>query len=381
MHDVIVVGAGPAGSLAARRLSEKKYEVLVLEEHESPGIPQHCTGLVSEETIKMSGVRPVEYSTLYGAHVVFPNGESLEIRSDKPKAKMIDRVDLEVKMAEAAQDAGADYCFNERYNGHTVGDAVVVDTSVRPHRGKIIIGADGVNSQVAMSLGDNKPKEYIRGIQADVDYKMDDQEMLNLYLGNKVAPGFFAWAIPCGEFTRIGLCSTWSAGPPSEYLSDILVQMGFHDKVLRVHSGKIPLGIRPFLCGDRCLLNGDAAGFVKPLSGGGLYPTFRANTHLVNTITNGLDSDALYSRDLSEYTRACMEDFGRELDHSYQLRKRYKKLTDNDFNRFYDYIMKNDLVPFVQEIDIDHPSEVIKKVLKSPSRLLSAIPLALRSVK
>jgi flavin-dependent dehydrogenase len=58
MHDIIVVGAGPAGSLAARRLAEKKYEVLVLEEHESPGVPQHCTGLVSEETLKMSGVMP-----------------------------------------------------------------------------------------------------------------------------------------------------------------------------------------------------------------------------------------------------------------------------------------------------------------------------------
>ncbi len=381
MHDVIIVGAGPAGNLAARRLAEKKYDVIVLEEHESPGVPQHCTGLVSEETIKMSGVRPEIYSTLYGAEVIFPNGQSIEARSNKPKGFMVDRVDLEVKMAEAAMDAGADYCFNERYTGHTIGTAVVTDTTVRPHRGKVLVGADGASSQVAMSLGDNGPKEYIRGIQADVKYTMDDQEMLKLYLGNNVAPGFFAWAIPCGSFTRIGLCTSWSAGPPSEYLSDILLRMGFHDKVLKVHSGKIPLGVRPYLCGDRCLLTGDAAGFVKPLSGGGLYPAFRANEHLVNTIANGMDSDALYNRDLSEYTRACMDDFGRELDRAYQLRKRYKKLSDNDFNRIYDYILKNDLVPYINDIDIDHPGEVFKRVLKSPSAFFSAIPLALRSVK
>ncbi len=381
MHDVIIVGAGPAGNLAARTLAEKKYEVIVLEEHESPGLPMHCTGFVSEETLRMSRVKPDIYSTIYGAEVTFPNGKSIEVRSDKPKGVMIDRVDLEVKMAEAAQKAGADYCFNERYQGHTVGDAVVVDTTVRPHRGKVLIGADGANSQVAMSLGDNRPNEYIRGIQVDVDYAMEDQEMLKLYLGNTVAPGFFAWAIPCGDFTRIGLCSSWSAGPPSEYLSDILVRMGFHDKVLKVYSGKIPLGIRPYLSGDRVLLTGDAAGFVKPLSGGGLYPTFKANAHLMTSITNGLDSDALYSRDLSEYSRNCMDDFGRELERSYQLRKRYKKLTDSDLNRIYDYIQKNDLIEYAKDIDIDHPADVVKKVLKVPSLLFSAIPLFMRSVR
>ena len=381
MHDVIVVGAGPAGSLAARTLAEKKYEVIVLEEHESPGIPQHCTGLITEETLRMSRVIPDIHSKIYGAEVVFPSGQSLEVRSDKPKGVMVDRVDLEVKMADAAVNAGADYCYNEHYQGHTVGDAVVVDTSVRPHRGKVLVGADGANSQVAMSLGDNRPKEYIRGIQVDVKYTMEDQEMLKLYLGNTVAPGFFAWAIPCGDFSRIGLCCSWSAGPPSEYLSDILVRMGFHDRVMKVYSGKIPLGIRPYLSGDRVLLNGDAAGFVKPLSGGGLYPAFKANPHLVNSITTGLDSDALYSRDLSEYGRNCMNDFGRELERSYQLRKRYKKLTDTDFNRIYDYIQKNDLVQYAKDIDIDHPGEIVKKILRVPSLFFSAIPLLMRSIK
>lgn len=381
MHDVIIVGAGPAGNLAARTLAENKYEVIVLEEHGTPGLPMHCTGLITEETIRMSRVRPDIYSTIYGAEVRFPNGKSVEIRSDKPKGMMVDRVDLEVKMAEAAQDAGADYCFNERYQSHNVGNAVVVDTDIRSHRGSVLIGADGANSRVAMSLGSNRPKEYIRGIQVDVDYSMEDQEMLKIYLGNRVAPGFFAWAIPCGDFTRIGLCCSWSAGPPSEYLSEILIRMGFHDKVTKVYSGKIPLGIRPYLSGDRVLLTGDAAGFAKPLSGGGLYPTFKANPHLATAVMNGLDSDALYSRNLSEYDRNCMHDFGRELEYSYHLRKRYKRLSDADFNRIYSYIQKNGLADYVRDIDIDHPADVVKKVLKVPSFLFSAIPLLMRSVK
>lgn len=380
MHDVVVVGAGPAGNLAARSLAERKFEVLVIEEHDSSGLPQHCTGLISDETIAMSRVRPDIYNTLYGAEVIFPNGQSIEVRSDKPKARIVDRVDMEMKMAAAAIDAGADYCYNEKYKSHVIGDAVVVDTDVRPHRGKILIGADGASSTIAMSLGDNRPREYVRGIQADVKYKMENQDLFRVFLGNSIAPGFFAWEIPCGSFTRIGLCTSWSAGAPSQYLIDLLIRLGLEDKVIKVTSGKIPLGGRQFVCGDRCILTGDAAGFVKPISGGGLYPTFRANRHLTDVLAAGLDSDAVYTRDLSDYERACNEDFGRDLDRGYRLRKAFVKLTDPDLNKVYDYIQKNDLVPILNDFNIDHPSETFTRIVRSPHALLSALPLVLRTI-
>jgi len=381
MHDIIIVGAGPAGSLAARTLAEHSYEVLVLEEHRTPGKPQHCTGLVSEETIKMSRVKPDILSTLYGAEVVFPNGQSLTVRSDKPKARLVDRIDLEIKMSEAAQNSGADYSYGEKYVNHNVGDIVTLETNIRTHRGKVLIGADGASSNIAMSLGENRPKEYIRGIQADVRYRMDNQDIFKMFIGNNVAPGFFAWMIPCDSFTRIGLCTTWSAGPPAEYLSDILIRMGLQDKVMRIFAGKIPLGVRPYLVGDRVMLTGDAAGFVKPMSGGGLYPTFRANRHLCDVLLNSMDSDALYSRDLSSYERLCNEDFGHELDRGYSLRKRYKKFTDADFNRVYEYLVKNDITTQLNDLDIDHPTETLTKVLKKPKNLFSALNVALRTMR
>ena len=381
MHDILIVGAGPAGSLAARTMAEKGYEVMVLEEHRSPGKPQHCTGLVSEETIRMSRVKPDILSTLYGAEVVFPNGQSITVRADKPKAYLVDRIDLEIKMAEAAQNAGADYCYSEKYKSHSVGDAVLVETNVKSHRGKVLIGADGASSAIAMSLGENRPKEYLRGIQADVNFRMDDHDTFKMFIGNSIAPGFFAWMIPCESFTRFGLCASWSAGPPSEFLSDMLIRMGMQDRVMRIFSGKIPLGIRPMLVGDRIMLTGDAAGFVKPMSGGGLYPTFRANKPLTDTILSGLDADLLYSRDLSAYERLCNEDFGRELERSYALRKRYKKFTDADFNRVYDYLIKNDIVSDLNNIDIDHPTETLSKVLRKPKNFVSALSVMLRTIR
>ena len=381
MHDVIVAGAGPAGTLAARSLAEKEYEVLVLEDHKAPGQPQHCTGLISQDTLDMSGVSPDILSTLHGAEFVFPNGQSILLQSEKVKCMMVDRVDLDIKMAEAATDAGADFCYSESYVSHKVGTAVDVGTTLGTHRAKALIGADGAGSKVAMALGDNYPAEYVRGIQVDVKYTMDNQDVFRVHLGNSVAPGFFAWEIPAGPFTRIGLCTSWDAGAPSGYLSDLLIKMGLEDDVVKVYSGKIPLGGRPILSGDRCLLAGDAAGFVKPLSGGGLYPAFRANRHLIDVLTNGLDSFALSSRDLMEYDKRIKEDIGKELKRAYSYRKRFKRLSDQDFNRVYDYIVKNDLVSELNDLDIDHPGEAVKTILHNPIAALSAIPIVLRSLR
>ena len=381
MHDVIIVGGGPAGSLAAKDLAAQGLDVLVLEEHESVGLPQHCTGLISEETLHMSGVRPDILNTLYGAEVVFPDGQTITVESDKPKAKIVSRVDLDVRMAQAAMDAGAVYSFSDKYQTHSVDSGVTVRSTTGSHEARVVIGADGASSAVAMTLGDNRPKEYIRGIQADVRYMMEDQSLFKLFLGNKVAPGFFAWQIPCGSFTRIGLCTSWSSGAPSEYLSNMLIRMGMQDRIMKVYSGKIPIGRRALIYGDRCLLAGDALGYVKPLSGGGLYPAFKANKHLVNVLTGALDSDMLFGRDLSEYDRACNADFGKEMDHMYGYRQRFKRLTDSDFNKCCDIIRKNDLVPILKDLDIDHPNEVIKKVAKMPKVMMSALPLLMRSYR
>lgn len=378
MKDTIVVGAGPAGTLAARSMAEKGYDVLVLENHQVAGLPQHCTGLISPETLEMSRVNPDILNTISNAEFVFPNGRSFTVNSKTKKAVIVDRADLDQKMADAAQDAGAVFSYSTRYDSHTVKDAVFVDSDRATFKARSIVGADGASSKVAMTLGDNKPREYVRGIQADVAYRMENQDTMKIFIGNSVAPGFFLWQIPCGDFTRIGLCTSWNAGSPSEYLTQKLISMNLHDKVQKVYSGKIPLGGRQFVSGDRCLLTGDAAGFVKPMSGGGLYPAFKANQHLVSVLSSCLDAETMASKDMAEYSRRCDEDFGRELDHDYKFRRRYKKMTDRDFNRIYKYVIMNNLAPRLEEIDIDHPLSVVRSAIYGPKVIISGIPIMLR---
>lgn len=377
MHDVVIVGGGPAGSLSAAALA-RSHDVVVLEEHSSSGQPVQCAGLITDRAIEMSGVRPDILNTLHGAEVVFPDGRSVIVRSDVPKARVVDRSQLDSLMADVAMDAGAEYRFSDRYISHTVTDHVSVTSSSGTTDARVIVGADGHSSKVATFLGDNSPREYIRGIQADVSLKMDRQDLFRINLGSRYAPGFFTWEIPCGDFTRVGLCTSWSAGPPYQYLMKLLSDIGASDRIIRMYSGKIPMGGRRTIHGDRCLLIGDAGCMVKPVSGGGLYPAFMSVPILERVLSGALEDDRLDADSLSVYERQWRSEIGNELDRAYRLRRMFVRLNDDKLSRAGEYASRENVRSELDSIDIDHPSDVVRRIFRHPVDVMAAVPLVLR---
>ena len=366
--DAVVVGGGPAGSAAARMMASKGYRVGVLEEHSSSGVPTQCAGLVTDEVIRMSGVSPEVYNTLYGAEVVFPDGESLEVCSEWPKAKVVDRAGLDRLMAEAAADAGAEYSYGDRYVSHSVSkDGAFVRSSSGERKCEAVVGADGHSSAVARSLGHNPVKEYVRGVQMDLDVAMGRQDLFRIRIGHRYAPGFFSWEIPCGDFTRVGLCTSWSEGPPYVRLKALVEDCYPGARVIAKYCGKIPLGGRKAIHGERCLLIGDAASQVKPVSGGGLYPALRAAPILAEVLSSALESGDLSARSLSRYDKMCRDDFGKGLDRSYLLRRMYLRMDDDDLSRCGAYSAREDVHSVLNEIDLDDPGKVIRRVAHTPA--------------
>ena len=377
MRDVVVVGGGPAGSRSAALLA-RDADVVVLEEHPRSGVPMQCAGLITDDVIELSGVRPDILSTLFGAEVVFPDGTALTVRSDSPKARAVDRADLDSKMADAAMAAGAEYMFGTRFLSSRVSDRVSVDTTAGGIDAALVVGADGHTSSVSAGIPGSGPREYLRGIQADVAWRPDHDDLFRIHLGSRYAPGFFTWEIPCGDFTRVGLCTSWEAGPPMQYLRRLLEDLGAEDRVVGMHSGKIPLHGRGRIVGDRTMLVGDAASQVKPVSGGGLYPGLTAAGILADVAGRALSDGDLSAGRLSEYERRCDRDFGSELRRGYTLRRMFVRMSDEDLTAAGRFAARDDVRSVLDDIDIDHPSAVVRELLAHPSAALSAVPLVLR---
>ncbi len=381
MLDAVVVGGGPAGSASARLLASKGYGVKVLEEHSCSGRPVQCAGLFSDEVIRMSGVSPDVLNTLYGAEVVFPDGRTVKVRSPSPMMYSVDRAEMDSLMAGAAIDAGAEYSYSDRRTSHSVGsDGVIVKSSSGEVSSRSIIGADGHTSGVAASLGGNGPKEYLRGIQADVKASFDLDGLFRARLGSRYAPGFFTWEFSCGDFVRVGLCTSWSAGPPHQYLKKMLDDLYPGCERLATYSGKIPLGMREHICGDRCMLVGDAAGQVKPVSGGGLYPSLLAAPILADVLSSALEKDDLSFNALRPYEKLCRKTIGKDLKRGYFMRRLYVRLDDDDLSRAGRYCSRDDINTVLNETNVDCPADVFKKVITMPSAIPGALSIFLRCI-
>lgn len=377
MHDVAVVGGGPAGCRSAALLA-RGFDVAVLEEHPQPGLPMQCAGLVTDDVIELSGVRPDVLSTITGAEVVFPDGSVLEIHSKGVLARAIDRADLDSKIADSAVNAGAELLTSTSYRSHSVTDRVTLETSAGTMESRLLIGADGHSSKVRGTIPGCRPREYLRGIQADVSVRMDRQDIFRVRLGHELAPGFFTWEIPCGDHTRVGLCTSWSAGPPMQYLRRLLKATGCEDRVIGMHSGKIPLACEGRIVSDRVMLVGDAACQVKPVSGGGLYPGLVAAGKLAETASDALESGKTDCRTLGGYETECEKAFGGELRRGYRLRRMFTRMSDGDLDSAGRFASRDDVRSVLDGIDIDHPSGVLRDLLRHPSAVVSAIPLVMR---
>ena len=339
-----------------------------------------CAGLVTDDVIKLSGVKPDILSTILGADVVFPDGTVVPVRSKSPIARAIDREDLDSKIAGSAMDAGAEFMYGTKYISHTVSDRVSITTSSGVFESELIVGADGHSSAVARSIPGSRPAEYLRGIQADVSVRMEHQDRFRVHLGSALAPGFFTWEIPCGDFTRVGLCTSWSAGPPMDNLKALLRKVGAEDRVVSLHSGKIPLHQRGDIVADRTALVGDAACQVKPVSGGGLYPGLTAAGLLSDVLSDSIRDGDLTKKRMSAYANDCDKAFGSELRKGWRLRRMFVRMSDEDLNAAGRYASRDDVRAALDGIDIDHPSGVVADVIRHPSAVLSAIPLMLRCI-
>jgi geranylgeranyl reductase family protein len=269
MYDIVIIGAGPAGSKTAELLAKKNINVLLIEEHQDIGKPVQCTGINSHRLFNLSGVsKKIVVNKVRKARIYSSNTDYIELKSKKP-VYVINRQKFDAELFKKAKKAGCKIELSTRFEGYKKkSDCLIVKTSQGNFKTKLLVGADGPNSTVAKSARIKLPENMIIGYQETInnDFK---NNVVELWFDSNITPDFFAWVVPENkDWARVGLaCKRNTIKYFGKFIKNRFGQKYEKKDVL---GGVIRFGLIEDSVEDRVLLVGDAASMVKPLTGGGV---------------------------------------------------------------------------------------------------------------
>lgn len=318
-YDFLVVGGGLVGCRVAYKLAKAGHQVAVLEKNSSVGGPVCCTGVISRECLKHFSIPPeLVLKELDSASIFSPSGKLLRLERSETQAAVIDRGAYNAYMARQAQEEGADYKLAHYVTYIQVNpDGVVARVECRGKEvifeARALVLACGFGSRLPEKAGLGKAREWAVGAQVEVE--AENLSEVEIYLGKDVAPGFFGWLVPAGDSTALaGLMVKEEA---DSRLENFLTFLKTKEKISSVR-GKpayrgITLATPRQSYANRVLLVGDAAGQVKPLTGGGIFFGLLCADIAADTLRYAMEVGYFSASCLSAYQKVWKLLLGREL--------------------------------------------------------------------
>ena len=384
--DIAVVGAGPAGLVAAIQAASYGTKVSVFEEHSTIGLPTHCAGLVSVKGFKKLGFYPpsnVVLNRVRGAVFFSPSGHSFVVERKKDQAYVLDRILYDQFLASKAKKIGAKIELACKVSGAFVKrDKVIIKLIKRKMEeevvaARVLIDAEGVKSVISSRLGFDKPRSLLPAVQFEMmDVEVND-DFVELYFGQKIAPGFFAWIIPTSDNSaRVGLAAK---SRPLNLLKKFLrnnkqVLKRFRKgRIVRVIGGTVITGGPiPRTWDARVLLVGDVAGQVKPTTGGGVVLGSLCSI-IAGRVAGEFVRDGLPVSFLSNYEKTWRKLFGREFRSMKVLRTLLNFLPDKTLDKLFLYISRYEFSDDLAKYgDMDFQYKTILRSLSSIKALAVA---------
>jgi geranylgeranyl reductase family protein len=397
-YDVVVVGGGPVGCYTAAQIAGRGHRVLVVEEHGEIGRPIQCGGCITPRVFDLPDAdfrrtKGVVLNTLKGANARSPGGNWLSFKAQDTRAFVVNRSYFDKAFARLAARRGVELALGTRAEAALRGpDGVEVtlrrgEDTPQSVRARLLIGADGVQSQVAWWFKLSHPEKLVPSIELHCEGLKLDPESVELFAGREVAPGFFAWIIPYDESSGlVGLGIDGRKGVALDYLNRLIQAPWFKDRYgtpqeLEYVLSAIPMGLLKRTFDDRVMIVGDAAAQVKQTTGGGLYMGLASAVHCAQTASEALDAGDLSADFLSSYQDAWTAAVGKELKHAKLLHRMMAEMSDKQLDLAIKVLDDPALKALiVKHGDIDYPSKLARVALRKSPQLLRLTGPAVRAL-
>ena len=383
--EILVIGAGPAGSSTAKHAALNGAEVILMDKKSEIGAPKRCAEGVSKEGLSKLGIEPNSRwvtKELSGVRLISPNGTDVWMKEDQVKLPeagyILERKVFDKFMAMEAARAGATIMIKtlargmrKDNNGYIVScESMGEDFEINA---KIVVGADGPESRVGRWGGLKtavKPKNMESGIQFEmVGVEMDDPDCIEFYFGS-VAPGGYAWIFPKGDDIAnvgLGIISTYTDKTAYEHLLEFVKNCPAtkNAQPVELNIGGDPVGgMIKNLVKDHIMIVGDAGGHVNPLTGGGIITALEAGMYAGEVAAAAVKDEDYSEKRLMEYQEKCKNEIGNSFDKYLKTKDYMLSLSDSDLDS---------IAKAFQNTEFENIStkELIKLLIKvSPKALL-----------
>ena len=342
--------------MAARELARNGHHVTVLEEHASIGAPAHCTGLLGLDAFaELDLPRDTILSVAQSARFVAPDGSSVLIDADRVSAAVVDRIAFDRALAESVVAAGVELRSDARVRAIAVSDrevTITADGLDHPMSARACVIACGAHYRFNRELGLGVPRVFVQSAQLELAFQGPEQ--VEVHLGRTRAPRGFAWVVPfqrAGQpFQRIGLMTDGRAAPYFKaFAADLRARFdvggtAWPDARLKI----LPLGPVTRTYGPRVLAVGDAAGLVKPTTGGGIYYGLLSGQIAATVLDEALHADDLRDSRLREYETRWRERLGAEIRIGLAFRTLAARLNDKAVDAIIELARVDGVVPMLR---------------------------------
>jgi len=389
-YDIIIVGAGPAGSMAAKEAAKSGASVLVLERRKEIGAPVRCGEGIGSHWLTEMNIRINDKAVsahITGSLLVAPNlKDTIRVRTPETKGVVVDRKVFDKDLALEAGRAGAKIMVKsevigvKKDGGKITGVVAEIDGRKIEYDSKVLIAADGGESTVARMAGINSVSTLYDS-DFGVEYEMvnvDCEDLIEIYFSREFAPRGYVWVFPKGkDVANVGVGIGGSEkGYAIDYLNKFLKLDRFKKaQPVALKAGLIPVGapMRGLVL-DGFMVAGTAAHQVDPIHGGGICLAMDAGMLAGSVAAKCALAGKTDAKSLSEYEISWRAKREGKLLKRLKLRKVLEKLNDDDLNAIFSLVSDDDIERLLR----GEFAPVVKKVLFRRPQLLKVLEVLVK---